>query len=206
MSRVASFAVVGLALFAIYKIAKSMIMGEEDASARSAIDASQLIAVDVVVVPKGIVADRARAISNIMHASYPKGFSLGDTPGSRRPHVTLLQMYCERSQLPLVFEAVAKVCDRIAGGVLPLTVNAISAASFGDGQMPAFDVTPNADLSCLHADLTSALDQFRQQEPGRSEYFYSEAGEGPINEASKEYVFNFRQGINASAYYAAYIL
>jgi hypothetical protein len=194
MSRAASFAVVGLVLFALYKVAKSLRNVEE--SVQSVAAWSRLVAIDVAIIPQGVVASRSVAISKIMLASNPEGFALGNLEYSRRPHVTLLQMYCERDKLPLIFEAVAAVCDGIAGGALDLSVSQITAGSLFNGvQMPSFEVTPVAGLSLLHSELTSALDKYRVQDPGRQEYFYSGPGDGPINNASQDYVSNFRQGI-----------
>jgi hypothetical protein len=194
MSRAASFAVVGLVLFTLYKVAKSL--RDVEKSTQSVAVLSRLVAVDVAIIPQGVVASRSVAISKIMLASNPQGFALGNLEYSRRPHVTLLQMYCERDKLPLIFEAVAVVCDGIAGGALDLSVSQITAGSLFNGvQMPSFEVTPVVGLSLLHSELTSALDKYRVQDSGRQEYFYSEPDDGPINGASQDYVANFRQGI-----------
>jgi len=118
---------------------------------------SDLIAIDVLLLPDAPTAIRARAINAQLRTDYPDGFALDAT---HIPHITLLQTFVLTADLPAVERAV----DAVFAGA-DLRRMQLRATGLFDGRVSSVGVTgitiaPTPALTKLQQDISAAVAPF----------------------------------------------
>jgi len=147
---------------------------------------TELIAIDVALVPPEPVLERARRINAALKDG---GLQFDST---HLPHLTLVQLFIRRANLP----ALAARLDPICGVTAPLPIRVRGFAS--EGATVSFQVDRTAELVQLHESLMDTLREWEEPEGGAGVFFSD--GEPP-REMDVAYVTNFR----AQASYAKFI-
>jgi hypothetical protein len=102
------------------------------------------IAVDVALLLPPSVADEVRAINRRLYAQHPEGFLFDET---HLPHITLLQLFVARSELPELYSRVGNLLV----GHSPLTLKASGVIDAGIATHLVLARTPR--LQELHEEL-----------------------------------------------------
>lgn len=131
-----------------------------------------LVAIDVALLPPEDIALAARTMSAALRADQPGGFALDET---HLPHITLVQLFVRRRDLPAVYSAIDTV---LAGfGSLALIIPEVGVVSEGPSlDISFFVVEPTPDLRRLHEELVAQLRVFAQY-PGSEQAFLRDPGE-----------------------------
>jgi 2'-5' RNA ligase len=118
---------------------------------------SELIALDVAILPPPDVSEKAVAISVALPAEDFQGLRLD---ASHLPHVTLMQLFARGDQLePLLGQV-----EAIARSTAPMPLRVTGAAKHGDTVSIAIENTP--PLAALHEQLMDALREFEHLQGG----------------------------------------
>jgi 2'-5' RNA ligase len=127
---------------------------------------SDLLALDVAVLPPPGVTARAIAVSAALPAEEFQGLRLDD---SHLPHITLTQMFGRANELDQVFARV----DEVVRGFRPMTLR-ISGGGQGT-QSVWMEVEKTPALMQLHEQLMEALRGFERPDGGTGAFFDADA-------------------------------
>lgn len=131
---------------------------------------SDLLALDVAVLPPPDVAARAIALSAALPAAESPPLRLDET---HIPHTTLMQLFARENELDQVFERV----DAVVGGSPPLAL-AVSGGGQGTNSVwMAVEKTPG--LVAIHERLMEALRGLERPDGGTAAFF---EGEGRLRD------------------------
>jgi 2'-5' RNA ligase len=133
---------------------------------------TDLIAVDVAILPPPAVDARARALNAALPAAESKGLRLDD---ARLPHITLTQLFVRTSELPTMLDLI----DEAIRGVAPLSLR-IPAASV-NGNTVWMTVDPARGLTDLHERLMHALRGVERQGGTPAAFVDGDARVGDVN-------------------------
>ena len=160
-----------------------------------AADQAGLVAIDILLLPDRVMADRARALNRRLLQDWPTGFALDAT---HVPHVTLLQCYVRVADLAAVEGAVDRVLQRARPPGMPLT-----AVGLFDGRVATVGVTGisvglTPRLSRLQTDMAAAVAPFIRR-GGTAAAFVDAPATGTIR-WTVDYVDNFRRNSSGANY------
>ena len=133
---------------------------------------SDLIALDVAVLPPPEIRDRARAISaDLAHGREGDGLVLDE---AHLPHITLTQQYVRREELEPAFERI----DDVLRGQPPLPLTVTGAGRSGHSAWMAIERT--TALSDLHERLMEALRGFERAGGTPAAFYEGDARVGDV--------------------------
>lgn len=146
-----------------------------------------MIAIAVLLEPDAVLLKRARATNAVLRSDHPAGFAFDDT---HLPHVTLVQRYVRRTDLPAVCGAVRDVSMQhdiramrlCATGLHMRATDAVGSASWTLANTPALQAL--ADV-CLDAIAPFAVAQ------GGPSAFVPEDDGTPVRDSTVQYVERF---------------
>ena len=149
--------------------------------------ASDVIAIDVLLEPDATMVRRAEADNARLLKAFPQGFALDAT---HSPHITLIQRFVRTDDLDKVYAALDAVVARA-------DMTAMKLEAFKDYYIPMEDVgvagivaKPTPDLLKLQTDLIAAVAPFTV-ETGDSAAFVTTPDDPAIDPALIDYVSTF---------------
>lgn len=146
----------------------------------------EIIAIDVLIEPDAAMLDHAKAMNARLVASYPAGYVLD---AAHAPHVTIVQRYVRRRDLPAIAKAVAAVIRDEKPHALRFTATGYVVGASGDAGIMLLGVERSPALARLHERIVKAVAPFHVA-GGDSSAFIRDAT-GDINMQTIEWVRNF---------------
>ena len=157
-----------------------------DGAAGAAAPGDDLVAIDVLLLPDAAMAGRARALNQVLRQHLPAGFAFDAT---HVPHLTLLQCYVRRPDLPAV-AAAADAAFRSAPPVgLALTATGQAAGPLGALSTAVISVAATPALTRLQRGIVEAVTPFIRH--GGTAAAFVDAPESPTAGATARYVDSF---------------
>jgi hypothetical protein len=150
-------------------------------------EASPVTAINILLEPDALMAQRAEANNARLVEVLPQGFALGAT---RRPHVTLLQRFVRTADLDKIYAAARKV---FAGtSVLDLRLEAFSYYYIPSGNLGLAGIVakPSPELRALQQALIDAVAPFTVA-TGLSDAFVTTPDDPVIDPLLIDYVSEF---------------
>ena len=133
---------------------------------------SDLIALDVAVLPPPEIRDLARAVSaDLARQREPGGLVLDDT---HLPHITLTQQFVRREELEPAFERI----DEVLRGWPPIPLMVTGAVKSGHSAWLALERTPA--IVDLHEKLMEALRGFERPGGTAAAFYQGDARVGDV--------------------------
>lgn len=132
----------------------TMWFGGDGAATASAADG--LVAIDVLLLPNEAMAGRVRDLNRVLQHS-GAGFAFDAT---HVPHLTLLQCYVQRRDLPAIEVAVNSVFRHVPPAGLELTATGYFASPIGALSAAGIAVGVTPTLTRLHRDIVAAVTPF----------------------------------------------
>lgn len=126
---------------------------------------TELIALDVALLPPADVSEKAIAISAALPDEESQGLRLD---GAHAPHVTLTQLFARVNELDEVLARVGEVVR----GAAPMTLRVTGGAQGASSVSMAIELTP--PLMTLHERLMEALRGLERPDGGTSAFFEDE--------------------------------
>jgi 2'-5' RNA ligase len=127
---------------------------------------SDLVAIDVALLPPPEVAEQAIRLSAALPAGHSKGLRLG---GDYRPHITLTQQFVRANELAEVEAHIAAVLQERSALTLRVRGGARGATSV------SMDVEPTPAITDLHHRLMDALRGLERPDGGRGAFIGGDA-------------------------------
>ncbi len=151
---------------------------------------SEIVAVDVLLEPDATMLEHAAANNARLLGVYPKGFALDET---HTPHITMLQCFVRREDLPKLYAAEDKVLHAANVKAMKLEAIKLYYIPAGGGLGVAGIVAKNApELSKLQADIIAAAAPFNLR-GGPIGAFTAPHDNPAIDAAIIDYVSKFEQ-------------
>ncbi len=149
--------------------------------------ASDVIAIDVLLEPDATMVQRAEADNARLLGLFPKGFALDAT---HRPHITLIQRFVRADDLDKVYAALDLVLSGVDVGAMKLEAFKYYYIPTKDAGIAGIVAKPTPELVKLQADVIAAVDPFTV-ESGNSAAFVTTADDPLIDSSLVEYVSTF---------------
>lgn len=130
------------------------------APALSAAAQSDLIAIDVLIQPDQTMLTEAARWNALMRAQTPEGFELDE---AHAPHITLIQRFVARPDLPKVLAAVAQVKSRFDLASLRMTATGLYHIPSGKIGLAGIVVEPTEQLHALQQAVIEAVDVYAKR-------------------------------------------
>lgn len=144
-----------------------------------------IIAIDVALLPPEEVIAKAKKVNGQLWEQTRKGFRFDET---HLPHITLVQMFVNESDLPAVQETIDLLIPK-----LPSPIVTVAHINLYYGEPPliisGWDIENDPALPRLHSSLLSALEAFSTAGSDRS--YLLDSGE-TVREGVLEYTRTFR--------------
>lgn len=156
-------------------------------SAYPALGQSELIAIDVLVKPGPRMVAEAREWNEKMREQSPTGFALDER---HVPHITLIQRFIARSDLPKVLTAVDKVKSDFDLGSLKLTATGLYHIRWGTIGLAGIVIEPSAQLLALQGAIIDAVNDYART-GGEESAFVPDTSGTPFDPVLFEYVETF---------------
>jgi len=150
---------------------------------------NDLIAIDVLIQPDSRMMEEAEKWNALMREQYPEGFELDE---EHAPHVTLIQQYITKSDLPKVLAAVDKLKAKTDLSSLETTATDIGHMPVGTNGLAAIGAEATEKLHALQQAVIEALKVYAREGGGESAFVPDKSGQ-PITPALFEYVDNYVQ-------------
>ena len=150
---------------------------------------NDLIAIDVLIQPDSRMMEEAEKWNALMREQYPEGFELDE---EHAPHVTLIQQYITKSDLPKVLAAVDKLKAKTDLSSLEMTATELGHMSVGTNGLAGIGAEPNEQLHALQQAVIEALKVYARKGGGESAFVPDKSGQ-PFDPATFEYVDNYVQ-------------
>ena len=148
---------------------------------------ADVIAVNVLLEPDRTLRDVAVRANTRLRATDPSGFAFDD---DHAPHLTLVQAYIARGDLPRVLAAVDQVLARNRPTDADLTATGISLAPWQGRVLASIRVSPTAWLVECQAQLVDAMAPFLAADGGASAFVPAADG-SPVEPEIVGYVRDF---------------
>lgn len=159
-----------------------LVMSERPVMAQSL---PEIVAIDVLIEPDASAVSAAQAMNARLRGANPAGYALDAT---HAPHITLVQRYVRRADLPKVEVAVAAALAARRPRAMTLLAHGYSASDFGGGLL-LLDVTRTPALERLSAEMLAAVQPYAVA-GGTAAAFVQDTA-GPIQPGSVTWVENF---------------
>jgi len=145
----------------------------------------EIVAIDVLIEPGAPAVSAAQAMNARLRGANPAGYALDAT---HAPHITLVQRYVRRADLPKVEVAVAAVLAARRPRTMKLEARGYTASDFGGGLL-LLDVARTPTLDRLAADVLAAVQPYAVT--GGTAAAFVQDPAGPIQPGSVTWVENF---------------
>jgi len=121
---------------------------------------SELIAIDVLIQPDQKMMTEAARWNSLMREQTPEGFELDE---EHAPHITLIQRFIAKTDLPMVLAEVEAVKSRFDIDNLEMTAIGLYHIPSGKIGLAGIVVEPTEQLHALQQAIISAVDVYAQQ-------------------------------------------
>ena len=145
-----------------------------------------MLAVDVVLLPEGRVADKAIELNQRLVGRFGAEIVLGRKVCL--PHITLAMGCIEEEDVGAAAEALDELAQKVEMGVLEIMGVAVNVNSRGE-KVSSLEVVKSEGLMRLHREVMERMARFFRG-PARAEYI---AGGGEIAETTLEWINNYRE-------------
>lgn len=150
-------------------------------------ESDSLIAIDVLIQPGPKMMEEAEQWNALMRQQYPDGFALDE---EHAPHVTLVQRFVKKKDLPQVLAAVEKVKSEFNYSSLEMTATGLYHIPTGEYGLAGIVVEPSEDLQALHQAVIEAINQYARTGGDESAFVPDRSGT-PFDPYLFEYVETF---------------
>jgi hypothetical protein len=144
-------------------------------------------AIDIALEPDATMLEHAAALNARLRQSFPKGYALD---ASHRPHVTMLQRYVRRADLPKVHAAVEKIISAKSAARWKLQAFRIDHAVWSGLGLTVILAKPPADVVTAQQQLIDAIAPYTVA-TGTAAAFDTTPAEPDINASTMTYVAEF---------------
>jgi 2'-5' RNA ligase len=145
-----------------------------------------MLAVDVVMLPEGRVADKAIELNGRLVGRFGAEIVLGKE--RCLPHISLAMGCIEEGDIGAAAEALQEIGGTAEIGVLEITGAAVNVNSRGE-KVSALEVVRSEGLMRLHTEIMERMGHFFKGE-ARPEYI---AGAGDVAETTLEWINSYRE-------------
>ncbi len=128
--------------------------GTEPKSAAADVD---VIAIDVLLAPDGAMSQRSVALNARLRENYPAGYTLG---AEHTPHITLVQRFIHKRDLPAIEAAVQKVAGESHSCNWELTATGLEYGVWSGVAVTTIKIDCSAELRHLHEAVVKAMEPF----------------------------------------------
>jgi len=142
-------------------------------SASPAFAKGDLIAIDVLIQPGPKMRAEAKHWNDIMREQRPEGFELDE---EHVPHITLIQRFIAKSDLPKVLAAVDMVKSKFDPSSLTMTATGLYHIPTGANGLAGIVIEPTAQLLALQHAVIEAVDVYAQKGGGESAFVPDKSG------------------------------
>jgi 2'-5' RNA ligase len=146
---------------------------------------SDVLAIDILLQPDAATVARAQALNARLRAQEPAGYPLD---AAHAPHVTLVQRYVRRADLPRIAAAIAAVSKRDQA-MAPIRASRLTAVSFAGSGLLMLDFERSAALMKLQRDVVAAVQPYSVPSGGAAAFVPDP--QGPIVQGTIDWVTNF---------------
>lgn len=154
--------------------------------ARQPPNASDVVAIDVLIDPDSFLIQRAVADNAKLRGNYPKGYSLD---AAHAPHISLVQRYVSRKDLGAIEAAVTKVLQSERPLPINLTATKFDSVMWAGVAVVVYVVERSSELIRLENKIVDAVQPFAVKD-GSQDAFVRTAGE-QINADTMKWVRDF---------------
>ena len=156
----------------------------------NAVFPTDIVAIDILLEPDAVMLQHAAADNARLLVVFPKGFALDDT---HSPHITMLQAFVRKADLPKLYAAEEKVLDAANVNAMKLEASKRYYLATGGGLGVAGIVAkPTPELAKLQADIIAAAAPFNLRD-GPIGAFTARHDNPAIDAALIGYVSTFEQ-------------
>lgn len=146
-----------------------------------------LIAIDILIQPDAAMVEAAGKWNGLMREQSPEGFELD---AEHAPHITLLQLFVARPDLPKVLAAIEKVKSTSDLGSLEMTATGLYHIPNGKIGLAGIVVHPTARLRALQQAVVDAAGRYAVK-GGDASAFVSDKSGTPFPPVLFQYVDTF---------------
>jgi hypothetical protein len=118
---------------------------------------SDLIAIDVLLVPDRATIAKSISLNAQLRANYPAGYALDAT---RIPHLTLVQRFVPAKDFKAVCSIITNVLDDGSPTAMTLTATSINSVSFEELAVAVLVIERTPELMRLHQKVTDVVVPF----------------------------------------------
>lgn len=147
----------------------------------------KLIAINVLMDPDPVTAERARAVNARLRSNFPAGFALD---ANHAPHVTLMQCFVRSDELSSVATAVAGMLKRSEPFSLESRAVGYYALTHENLSLMGIVIEPTAELRRAQGKVIEALLPYAEHN-GTGEAFAPRGDGAQIGQPTVDYVNNF---------------
>jgi hypothetical protein len=151
---------------------------------------SELIAIDVLIQPDQKMMTEAARWNSLMREQTPEGFELDE---EHAPHITLIQRFIAKTDLPKVLAAVETAKSQFDLGSLKMAATGLYHIPTGKNGLAGIVVEPTKQLHALQQAIISAVDVYAQQGGDQSAFVPDKSGT-PFDPLLFKYVETFVPG------------
>jgi 2'-5' RNA ligase len=151
---------------------------------------SELIAIDVLIQPDQKMMTEAARWNSLMREQTPEGFELDE---EHAPHITLIQRFIAKTDLPMVLAEVEAVKSQFDLGSLEMTATGLYYIPTGKNGLAGIVIEPTKQLHALQQAIISAVEVYAQQGGDQSAFVPDKSGT-PFDPLLFKYVDTFVPG------------
>lgn len=151
---------------------------------------SELIAIDVLIQPDQKMMTEATRWNSLMREQTPEGFELDE---EHAPHITLIQRFIAKTDLPKVLAEVEAVKSQFDLGSLKMTATGFYHIPTGTNGLAGIVIEPTKQLHALQQAIISAVEVYAQQGGDQSAFVPDKSGT-PFDPLLFKYVETFVPG------------
>jgi hypothetical protein len=148
---------------------------------------SELIAIDVLIQPDQKMMTEAARWNSLMREQTPEGFELDE---EHAPHITLIQRFIAKTDLPMVLAEVETVKSQFELGSLKMTAIGLYHIPTGKNGLAGIVIEPTKQLHALQQAIISAIEVYAQQGGDQSAFVPDKSGT-PFDPLLFKYVETF---------------
>jgi 2'-5' RNA ligase len=156
-------------------------------SAFPAFGQNDLIAIDVLIQPGPKMMEEAERRNTMMREQSPEEFELDE---EHAPHITLIQRFVAKSDLPKVLAAVNEVTSKFDVSSLEMTATGLYHIPTGKNGLAGIVVEPTEQLHALQQALIEAVNVYARKGGGESAFVPDKSGT-PFDPILFDYVNTF---------------
>ena len=171
----------------IFKSAHFLLIASFGMFASPASGRGELIAIDVLLQPDAKMMSEAARWNAMMREQNPKGFELDE---EHAPHITLIQRFIAKSDLPKVLAAVDQVKSKFDLSSLRMTAIGLYHIPTGTDGLAGIVIEPSKQLHALQQAVIEAVNAYARKGGDESAFVPDKSGT-PFDPILFEYVNTF---------------